>query len=159
MMNDEQEPKGNPLLRNMAIWSAIIVALLLLASMFSGTSETAKGISYSNFREKVEAGEVKSVAIAPERITGKFQNDEIFATVPVPGDSGLYPLLDEKGVDVQGKAVESPSLLQYLLIQALPFMSRGWLISDFMAILGSVDFVLADLDRCGELSVAVDPRA
>jgi cell division protease FtsH len=138
-MNDEQEPKGNPLLRNMAIWSAIIVALLLLASMFSGTSETAKGISYSTFREKVEAGEVKSVAIAPERITGKFQNEEIFATVPVPGDSGLYPLLDEKGVDVQGKAVESPSLLQYLLIQALPFM----------LILGIAFFVLRQMQKGG----------
>jgi cell division protease FtsH len=138
-MNDEQDPKGNPLLRNMAIWSAIIVALLLLASMFSGTSETAKGISYSSFREKVEAGEVKSVAIAPERITGKLQNDETFATIPVPGDSGLYPLLDEKGVDVQGKAVESPSLLQYLLIQALPFM----------LILGIAFFVLRQMQKGG----------
>jgi cell division protease FtsH len=138
-MNDEQEPKGNPLLRNMAIWSAIIVALLLLASMFSGTSETAKGISYSAFREKVEAGEVKSVAIAPERITGKFQNDETFATVPIPGDGGLYPLLDEKGVDVQGKVVESPSLLQYLLIQALPFM----------LILGIAFFVLRQMQKGG----------
>jgi cell division protease FtsH len=138
-MNDEQEPKGNPLLRNMAIWSAIIVALLLLASMFSGTTEAAKGISYSNFREKVEAGEVKSVAIAPERITGKLQNDEAFATVPIPGDTGLYPLLDEKGVDVQGKTVESPSILQYLLIQALPFL----------LILGIAFFVLRQMQKGG----------
>ena len=144
-MNDEQEPKGNPLLRNMAIWSAIIVALLLIASMFSGTSETAKGISYSSFREKVEAGEVKSVAIAPERITGKFQNDEIFATVPVPGDSGLYPLLDEKGVDVQGKAVETPSILQYLLIQALPFL----------LIMGIAFFVLRQMQKGGGASGAM----
>jgi cell division protease FtsH len=138
-MNDEQEPKGNPLLRNMAIWSAIIVALLLVASIFSGSAETAKGISYSSFRDKVEAGEVKSVAIAPERISGKLQNDEIFVTVPVPGDNSLYPLLDEKGVDVQGKAEEQPSLLLILVYQALPFL----------LILGIAFFVLRQMQKGG----------
>ncbi len=138
-MNDEQEPKGNPLLRNMAIWSAIIVALLLVASIFSGTTETAKGISYSSFRDKVEAGEVKSVAIAPERITGKLQTDETFVTVPVPGDNSLYPLLDEKGVDVQGKAEEQPSLLLILIYQALPFL----------LILGIAFFVLRQMQKGG----------
>ena len=109
MMNDEQEPKGNPMLRNMAIWSAIIVALLLVASIFSGSSVPTNGITYSSFRDKVEAGEVKSVAIAPERITGKLQNDETFVTVPIPNDTSLYPLLDEKGVVVAAKAEEQPS--------------------------------------------------
>ena len=121
-MNDEQEPKGNPMLRNMAIWSAIIVALLLVASIFSGSSVPTNGITYSSFRDKVEAGEVKSVAIAPERITGKLQNDETFVTVPIPNDTSLYPLLDEKGVVVAAKAEEQPSLLLLLIYQALPFL-------------------------------------
>jgi cell division protease FtsH len=138
-MNDEQEPKSNPMLRNLAIWSAIIVALLLVASIFSGSSETAKGISYSSFRDKVEAGEVKSVAIAPERISGKLQNDETFVTVPIPGDNSLYPLLDEKGVDVQGKAEEQPSLILILLYQALPFL----------LILGIAFFVLRQMQKGG----------
>jgi cell division protease FtsH len=145
MMNDEQEPKGNPLLRNMAIWSGIIVALLLIASIFSGTTETAKGISYSTFREKISSGDVKSVSIAPERITGKFQNDEAFATIPVPGDNGLYPLLDEKNVDVQGKAEEQPSLLLILIYQALPFL----------LILGIAFFVLRQMQKGGGASGAM----
>jgi cell division protease FtsH len=139
MMNDEQEPKSNPMLRNMAIWSAIIVALLLVASIFSGSSDPAKGISYSSFRDKVEAGEVKSVSIAPERISGRFQNDETFATVPVPNDISLLPLLDEKGVDVQGKAEEQPSLLLILVYQALPFL----------LILGIAFFVLRQMQKGG----------
>ncbi len=138
-MNDEQEPKSNPMLRNMAIWAAIIVALLLVASIFSGPSDPAKGISYSSFRDKVEAGEVKSVAIAPERISGKLQNDETFVTVPIPGDTSLYPLLDEKGVDVQGKAEEQPSLLLILIYQALPFL----------LILGIAFFVLRQMQKGG----------
>lgn len=139
MMNDEQEPKGNPLLRNMAIWSGIIVALLLIASIFSGPTETAKGISYSTFREKVESGDVKSVTIAPDRITGKLQNDEAFATVPVPGDTSLTALLDEKNVDYQGKAEEQPSLLLILIYQALPFL----------LILGIAFFVLRQMQKGG----------
>jgi cell division protease FtsH len=139
MMNDEQGPKSNPMLRNLAIWSAIIVALLLVASIFGGSSDTAKGISYSSFRDKVEAGEVKSVAIAPERISGKLQNDDAFVTVPIPGDNSLYPLLDEKGVDVQGKAEEQPSLILILLYQALPFL----------LILGIAFFVLRQMQKGG----------
>ena len=137
-MNDDQEPKGNPMLKNMGIWSGVIVALLLIASIFSGgATEAAKGISYSAFRDKVAAGEVKSVAIAPERITGKLENGESFATIPIPGDGSLYQLLDANQVDVQGKAEESPSILQYLLIQALPFL----------LILGIAFFVLRQMQK------------
>jgi cell division protease FtsH len=139
MMNDEQEPKGNPMLRNMAIWSAIIVALLLVASIFSGSSAPTNGITYSSFRDKVEAGEVKSVAIAPERITGKLQNDETFVTVPIPNDTSLYPLLDEKGVVVEAKPEEQPSLLLLLIYQALPFL----------LILGIAFFVLRQMQKGG----------
>ncbi len=125
MMNDEQEPKSNPMLRNMAIWSAIIVALLVVASIFNGSSTPANGITYSSFRDKVEAGEVKSVAVAPDRISGKMQNDETFVTVPLPNDSSLPSLLIEKGVVVEAKAEEQPSLLLILVYQALPFLLIG----------------------------------
>jgi len=138
-MNDEQDPKVNPMLRKMAIWSAIIVALLLVASIFSGSSVPTNGITYSSFRDKVEAGEVKSVAIAPERITGKLQNDETFVTVPIPNDTSLYPLLDEKGVVVEAKAEEQPSLLLLLIYQALPFL----------LILGIAFFVLRQMQKGG----------
>ena len=138
-MNDEQEPKSNPMLRNLAIWSAIIVALLLVASMFSGASTPTNGITYSSFRDKVESGEVKSVAIAPERINGKLQNDETFATVPLPNDSSLIPLLREKGAVIEVKTAEQPSLLLLLVYQALPFL----------LILGIAFFVLRQMQKGG----------
>ena len=138
-MNDEQEPKSNPMLRNLAIWSAVIVALLLVASIFSGSSTPANGITYSSFRDKVESGEVKAVAIAPERITGKLQNDETFVTVPLPNDSSLVPLLREKGVVIEVKTPEQPSLLLLLVYQALPFL----------LILGIAFFVLRQMQKGG----------
>jgi len=140
MMNDEQEPKGNPLARNLMIWAGIMVALLLVVSIFSGGSSAAStGISYSNFRDKIEAGEVKSVAISPDRITGELSNGEQIVTVPIQGDTELYKLLDEKGVDVQGKPEEQPSLWLILLYQALPFL----------LILGIAFFVLRQMQKGG----------
>ena len=53
-MNDEQEPKGNPLARNLMIWAGIMVALLLVVSIFSGggtASETA-----GNYSTRLAAG-------------------------------------------------------------------------------------------------------
>jgi cell division protease FtsH len=140
MMNDEQEPKGNPLARNLMIWAGIMVALLLVVSIFSGGGSAAStGISYSNFRDKIEAGEVKSVAISPDRITGELSNGEQIVTVPIQGDTELYKLLDEKGVDVQGKPEEQPSLWLILLYQALPFL----------LILGIAFFVLRQMQKGG----------
>jgi cell division protease FtsH len=139
-MNDEQEPQGNPLMKNMAIWAAVIVAFLLIASIFSGAAnDPAKSISYSGFRGKVSAGQVKTVAIAPDKITGKLANGDVFTTVPVASDSGLYQLLEEKNVEVQGKQVDQPSLWLIFLYQALPFI----------LILGIAFFVLRQMQKGG----------
>ena len=139
-MNDEQEPKGNPLARNLMIWTGIMVALLLVVSIFSGSgSDAATGMTYSSFRDKIEAGEVKSVSIGPDKITGTLTSGEQVATVPIPGDADLYKLLDENGVDVQGKPEEQPSLWLILLYQALPFL----------LILGIAFFVLRQMQKGG----------
>jgi cell division protease FtsH len=140
-MNDEDEPKGNNLARTLMIWTGIMVALLLVVSIFSGTTaDTANGVSYSSFRDKVAAGEVKSVTIAPDRISGELTGGEKFSTVPVQGDnSNLIKLLDEKGVAYEGKAAEQMSLLVYLLINALPFI----------LIIGIAIFVLRQMQKGG----------
>ncbi len=139
-MNDDQEPKPNPLMRNLMIWAGVMAALLLMASIFSGGSaDAAKGITYSSFREKIAAGEVKAVAISPGKITGELNGGGTFATVPIDSDRDLYQLLEEKGVEVQGKAEEQPSIWLILLYQALPFL----------LILGIAFFVLRQMQKGG----------
>jgi cell division protease FtsH len=139
-MNDEQEPKGNPLMRNLMIWAGVMAALLLIASIFSGTTgEPAKGISYSSFKEKVAAGEVKSVSMSSERITGELTGGSNFATGRIEGDNGLVELLESKGVVIERKPEDQPSIWQYLLIQALPFL----------LILGVAFFVLRQMQKGG----------
>ena len=140
-MNDEQDPKSNALMKNLAIWAAVLVALLLIANIFSGSAvDPSKTMSYSTFRDKVAQGQVQSVEIAPDKITGKLvggADGEVFTTIPIRGDTELVKLLEEKNVEFRGKQDEQPSLLAILLYNSLPFL----------LIIGVAIFVLRQMQK------------
>jgi len=139
MNDDDQEPKENPLMKNMIIWAGVILALLVTISIFGAGDSAANGqtINYSSFRDKVAEGSVKSVAIAPDKITGTLTNGEKFSTTPVGNDTTLVDMLSENGVEFTGQQEEQPSIWQYLLIQSLPFI----------LILGIAFFVLRQMQK------------
>jgi NADH-quinone oxidoreductase subunit C/D len=59
------------------------------------------------------------------------------------GNNGYYLVSDGSTVSYRTR-IRTPSFAH---IQTLPFLSRGLMIPDLVVILGSLDFVLADIDR------------
>ncbi len=145
-MNGDKDPQTNPWLKSALIWAGVIVALLLFVTMFDSRmgSQAGSAIAYSDFRQKVAAGHVKEVSIAPDHIGGLMENGQRFTTVPV-ADPGLTALLDDNGVKYSGEKEEQPSFWMILLYQSLPFI----------LIMGIAFFVLRQMQKGGGASGAM----
>ena len=122
-MNNEEQPSGNPWMKNLMIWGGIFLALLLVVSMFNNKAEAPGAqVGYSDFRAQVANGKVEKVQVSETKITGKFKDGKTFTTVPIPNDTSLPQLLQENGVQYEGKTPEEPSLIAAILFQTLPFL-------------------------------------
>ena len=143
-MNDnDKQPGGgggNPWMKSLLIWVAILLGLALFVTMVDGRSATPRGtaIDYSAFLDKVDEGTVKNAVISRDSITGQLSSGEAYRTSPVQ-DSTLIPRLREKGVSFTAKTDDGPSVWMVLLYQSLPFV----------LFLGIAFFVLRQMQKGG----------
>ncbi len=125
LRQDNKQPQdGKPPMPKWAIW-AIVAAIVVLAfgsQLFS--APTGEKISYTEFLEQVNNGDVASITInnATNTISGEFKNGGKFTTTGAMNMSEAdEQLLKERGVDYDFKTPQ-PNWITSLLPIILPFL-------------------------------------
>jgi cell division protease FtsH len=91
----------NGIYKNLGLWLVICLVMIFLFHLFNQKS-TQKPISYSQFRQEIDQGAVKSVTMQGNRITGNYVDGSgnVFKTI-APPDTELIPTLMKHKVDIQ----------------------------------------------------------
>ncbi len=108
-------------------WILIILIAYLAFQFFFPSGPAGKELSYTDFKQKVQAGQVEKVTIKGDQVTGtlktgKKNTEKTFRTVLPPySDQSLSELLDKNNVEVQAKSTQSGTW-DTILISVLPFL-------------------------------------
>ena len=108
--------------KNLLLWLIIVVVLVTVFNTFNISNEPP-GEIYSNFLDKVQAGEIQSAVFEGGEIIVTPNAGEVFKVVmPSVGDPALMDVLLRANVNVEGKMPEEQSFWVQLLINCLPIL-------------------------------------
>jgi len=116
----EVSPLGNA--RNIAFWVVLFLLILALFNLFSGGQSTMsnRSISYSDFVQRVDAGEVASVTLDGEQVILRGKDGQQYVTVKPDGDQ-ITERLIAHNVEVKVERQEQSGFLSMLSLW-LPFL-------------------------------------
>jgi len=103
----------NPFYKNLALWLVISLMMVMLFQIFKQPAENQVSVSYSEFLSMVENGNVISVTIQGDRISGMSSRGP-FKTF-APEDPELIQLLRTKDVKISAKPEEDSSWFRIFL--------------------------------------------
>jgi len=108
--------------RNIAFWVVLFLLILALFNLFSGgqSAMSARSISYSDFVEAVDAGDVTNVTLDGEKVMFRGRDGQDYVTIK-PEGSEIADRLIEQGVAVNAKAQEQSGFTT-ILMTFLPFL-------------------------------------
>ncbi|GAA0526508.1 cell division protease FtsH [Rhizomicrobium palustre] len=112
-------------LRNLALWILIALLLVLLFNLFQGSSQRAATppLTYSQFVQKVDAGEVKEITKSGEQVKGELTNGTQFTTTVPTDNPALIPRLEAHKVSINiAKPDEGMSPLLNVLVSWFPML-------------------------------------
>lgn len=109
--------------KNLFLWLIIGVILFTIFSNLGPRREAGERLSYSQFLQAVEQGDVSTVTIENQNIQGMMRsNNTTFTTYMPIVDQYLLGDLIKKGVNVVGKSPEQEGFLMRLFINWFPML-------------------------------------
>ncbi|SPJ24748.1 ATP-dependent zinc metalloprotease FtsH [Palleronia abyssalis] len=109
--------------RNIAFWAVLFLLVLALFNLFSGgqSSLNARSVSYSDFVEQVESGEVSTVTLDGERVLFRGADGQDYSTVRPDEGGELTDRLLANDVTINAKPQEQSGFTT-ILMTFLPFL-------------------------------------
>lgn len=110
--------------RGLFIW-ILLGAFVLFAYNFLFTESvfyTSVNLSYTEFLEKVEKGEIKEITLEGKKVTGKLLDGKDFISYIIPEDKDLFNLLKKQGVKIHVRPEAQSNWITTFLISWLPFI-------------------------------------
>ncbi|TMM55245.1 ATP-dependent zinc metalloprotease FtsH [Sulfitobacter sabulilitoris] len=108
--------------RNIAFWVVLFLLILALFNLFSGSGGTmqSREISYSEFVNAVEAGEVSNVTLDGEQVRFRRSDGTDYVAIK-PEDAEITSLLIDNDIPVRAEQ-QQQSGFQTFLMSLLPFL-------------------------------------
>ena len=113
----------NDLAKNLVLWVVILVVLMVVFQGFSGRRTGDQPLAYSDFLEQVRQGNVDSVKIEDQNISGVLKGGSKFSTYSPETDnrSMVGTLIDNK-VRFDGQPPKQTPILLQLLYSSFPIL-------------------------------------
>ncbi|HEY0283135.1 MAG TPA: ATP-dependent metallopeptidase FtsH/Yme1/Tma family protein, partial [Rhizomicrobium sp.] len=112
-------------LRNLALWIAVALLLVLLFNLFQGSAQhtNTSVISYTQFNQEVERGGVKKVTVKGDQVIGTMTNGQAFSTTVPTSDQSLWTTLRSHKVDISvAQADDGAFSIVNILINWFPML-------------------------------------
>lgn len=115
----------NKTIKNIILWLTIGVILIFVFSSFGQNYTNQKKITYSQFIEKLQNGEIKQIMIDKQLIEGISKNDEYFSTY-APTILDQYTIdeewINKYNINIKSKQPEQQSVLLHIFISWFPIV-------------------------------------
>lgn len=111
----------NSFTKNLLIWATISLVMVVLFNLFSQPPAPQLKLSYSDFVTKVKDGEIVSVKIQGQKVTGVMAGDKKFVTF-APDDPNLVPSLVSSKIQVTAEPPEDSPWYMTLLVSWFPML-------------------------------------